>query len=188
MDGEQSTEARFPSVPNRLHVTTNALPLLPPREQRASSSDALSYLPVTRPHGSAPGACISPSRGVDTLPSCPPRQGVGTGASGLTRLYLPLADAPHGKEDTGESSVQGVFPHAEPCMTDSPTNGAMHPSPTVSLQGEECLCAGLSTDLFSHNLSKAETDSPPVGGAAFLPTAKAEGLSPRFDDYMRYVT
>src|SRR5712692_10245759 len=34
------------SVPNAPHVTTKALPLLPPVEQMAASSDALSYLPI----------------------------------------------------------------------------------------------------------------------------------------------
>jgi len=35
------------SVPNAPHVTTKALPLLPPVEQMAASSDALSYLPIS---------------------------------------------------------------------------------------------------------------------------------------------
>jgi len=129
------------------------------------------------------GACISPARSADTLPSCPTKQGVGTGASGLTRPYLPCADAPRAREDTGESSVQGVFPHADACMSNSRADMGKHTSQTVSLPGEECLCASpVHTELFSHTVSKPESDSPPTGGAAFLPPAKAEGLSPRSDD------
>ncbi|HKF36305.1 MAG TPA: hypothetical protein VKB35_05340, partial [Ktedonobacteraceae bacterium] len=47
MDGEPSTHGGRGSFPNAPHVTTMALPLLPPVEQMATSSDALSYLPIS---------------------------------------------------------------------------------------------------------------------------------------------
>jgi hypothetical protein len=110
-----------------------------------------------------PGACISPARSADTLPSC------------LTRPYLPRADAPNGKEDTGESRIQGVDPHAEPCMSDSPTDRGNHLSPTVShSKPEECLCAGLSTDLFLRSLSKVEMGLPGKAAVFSSPRMHAE--------------
>src|SRR5258708_1091389 len=47
MDWEQSTQGGRCPFPNAPHVTTKALPLLPPVEQMAASSDALSYLPIS---------------------------------------------------------------------------------------------------------------------------------------------
>jgi len=47
LDGEQSTQGGRCPFPNAPHVTTKALPLLPPVEQMPSSSDVLSYLPIS---------------------------------------------------------------------------------------------------------------------------------------------
>jgi hypothetical protein len=47
MDGEPSLHGGRCLFPNAPHVTTKALPLLPPVEQRASEKAAFSYLPIS---------------------------------------------------------------------------------------------------------------------------------------------